>query len=291
MSGKRITIVCLMVGLGIALLLAVVPLYKQWRVDLAIKQLLTPAAQEIGEVPRAVSLLREIGLDDEAVVSGLLRALEDDGARQNYWGAGPDGIALYVPRLFSLLAEVGELAVPSLIELLGDDDPRIRALASDTLEQMGAAATPAIGLLMAAANAAEARENRYSEVNKPLDALIKMGRPAVPALVASLQSDEHDIRLQSLEALYLMGAEAEAAAPALVAVLVQHVPVQSYAELIKPDGTPNIHPLRKEVKEAADALVRIGVPAVPALMSVVEHSDEAVRNRVQETLQQIELAE
>lgn len=277
LTTKRSTIVSLLIGLAIVTLLAMGPLFKRSRINHAVAELLSPDAQKLGNVPSAVTYLETIGLNDKKVESALLGALTDDEARRHYWGGRPDVVASKVPRLFDLLVGVGEPAVPPLIQLLRDEDRRVRGIAADTLERMGVAAEPAIPALMAAANDPELRKNRYNDVNKPMDALIKLGQSAVPSLVQSLKSTDEDIRLQAVEALLLMGPEAEAAAPDLVQLLVHQPDV-----IEDPDDALVVTP--------ADVLVQIGTPTIPALKNALSHPDDAVRHRVERVLRTIEQA-
>ena len=275
LSTTRAAILLSSTGLAILGLLVIGPLFKRWRINHAVTELQTYEAQQLGEVPRAFTRLESIGLDDVAVVSALLDALGDDEVRKRYWGAGPDSGTSRVPRLFDLLVGVGQPAVPPLIELLQNDDRRVREIAADTLKRMGTDAEPAIPALMAAANDPEVRENRYNTVNKPLDALVKLGRYAVPALVESLKSREEDVRVQAVEALFLMRSEAEGAAPDLVELLI----TAPDADDALGDGL-SVTP--------ADALVRIGSAAIAPLKDALSHPDEAARRRVEKVLRRIE---
>jgi len=89
----------------------------------------------------------------------------------------------------------------------------------------------------------------WTEQDAAADALGRIGKPAVPALVQALRSTDADVRLQAVQVLARMGSDAHEAVPDLVALLDD--------------------PDERIRKATARTLGRIGPeasPAVPALM-------------------------
>jgi HEAT repeat protein len=80
-------------------------------------------------------------------------------------------------------------------------------------------------------------------------------RPALMALLDALSDEEEQVRRAAISALGRLGGAAREAVPALI-------------ETLKDDS------LREA---AADSLVSIGLPAVPALLEAVNHGTSAVR--------------
>ena len=138
--------------------------------------------------------------------------------------AGPD-IAALVANLKSAdqevsgqanltLIQIGEPAVPALVELLGSEDERLRARAASTLWGMGSkgkGAVPALALALADANF----EVRVASAM----ALESMGpdtTEAMPALIRALKDREGRVRQWAAKALGKIGPPAKDALPALV---------------------------------------------------------------------------
>jgi hypothetical protein len=100
--------------------------------------------------------------------------------------------------------------------------------------------------------------NRWTESQAAADALGRIGPPAVPDLVAALQSTDPEIRLPAAQVLARMGSDARDAVPYLIPLLDD--------------------PDERIRKTAARTLGRIGpaaAPAVPALMRTLLQPDPA----------------
>ncbi|MBM3242164.1 HEAT repeat domain-containing protein [Candidatus Poribacteria bacterium] len=145
------------------------------------------------------------------------------------------------------LADIGEPAVPLLIEALSDENWQVRLNAAVALGQIGdSAAVPA---LIAALND-EAWEVRANATV----ALGKMGQTVVPALIAALKDQDAPVRRNAARALGDIGDPT--AVPALIEILNDE------------DG---------EVRgSAAVALGEMGPVAVPALAAALKDENEAV---------------
>jgi HEAT repeat protein len=130
----------------------------------------------------------------------LLQALKDP--RQDV--SGPATLAVI---------RLGEPAVPGLIELLSDPDPRLRAKAASTLWGMGDRGKTAVPALCTALGDSESTVRVGSAM-----ALENMGpaaADAVPALVTALGHPDGDVRVWAAKALGKIGPQARPALPAL----------------------------------------------------------------------------
>jgi len=97
----------------------------------------------------------------------------------------------------------------------------------------------------------------------------------VADLIALLQSDKPKVRYDAARSLKKLGAKAEPAIKPLVAAL-------------RDSGAPtefDVQYLGPRVRDAAsDALVRIGLPAIPALIEALSHKDNEIRELAARTL-------
>ena len=141
--------------------------------------------------------------------------------------------------------------IEKLIEDLKDSDWSVRFTAAGALKEIkDPSCVPAL---------CEALKDSVSDVRRwAALALASIGIPAVPALIEALKDSKSDVRKWAAWAL------GEIKDPSAVAVL---------CEALK-DSEVCIQ------NKAADALVRIGVPAVPALSEALKDSDSDVRWRV-----------
>ena len=112
------------------------------------------------------------------------------------------------------LIQIGEPAVPQLMEMLKSDDVRVRTLAVTAfwgLGEKGRAAAPAL---------AEALGDPVDSIRlgaaMALDNMGPPAREAVPALIRSLKDRDAKVRQWSAKALGSIGPAAEKAVPALV---------------------------------------------------------------------------
>ncbi|MDM8000783.1 MAG: HEAT repeat domain-containing protein, partial [Dehalococcoidia bacterium] len=141
---------------------------------------------------------------------------------------------------------------------LKDKDEEVRIKAMEALTKVG---EPAIPAMIAALGAPDALVRRGAS-----DTLAKIGEGAVPALTHSLlDNDDRHVRIEAVESLGKMGHER--AVPPLVLALMD------------PDG---------DIQEmAAQALVSTGKPAVMPLVRVLRVAGNPVRARVIEVLLRI----
>ena len=95
--------------------------------------------------------------------------------------------------------------------------------------------------------------------------LAKIGAPAVAALVSALQEADRQLSLTIVDILERMGPQAEESVPALIEVLKQE------------NFSFHTHPLFLNRRaEVSDALISIGVAAVPKLIEVLNDTDKEV---------------
>src|SRR5262245_8314842 len=131
--------------------------------------------------------------------------------------------------------------------------------------------------------------------------LIRIGEPAVPAVVELLRHDDARIRARAATTLWGMGSKAKAAVPALASTLAdEHMEVRVASamalENIGPDAQVAMPALVRALKDregrvrqwAAKALGKIGPAARDALPALEEASRyEPIRPAVQEAVRQI----
>lgn len=110
----------------------------------------------------------------------------------------------------------GSLAVPGLVEMLGNPDPKLRSRAAATLWGLGPSAAGAVGAL-AKALADPVVEVRRSAATA-LSGIGAEAAPAVPALRTALKDSDNDVRQFSAKALGAIGPAAKAALPELQAL-------------------------------------------------------------------------
>jgi HEAT repeat protein len=153
------------------------------------------------------------------------------------------------------LGRLGALArdaIPTLIALLRDDDAKVRETAAQAVGQMGVAAIPALSGMLA-------HPDKYVR-RHAVWALGKLGpqaKTALAALCRGLKDEDPRTASGSAQALGNMGEDGFEAIPALTEAM---------------RGT-NIVLCRL----AAKALSQIGIPAVPALVAHLQHTDPFVR--------------
>jgi HEAT repeat protein len=169
-------------------------------------------------------------------------------SEQNQWGVLCR--ALTSERVRAATVQLGSNAVPALIDVLRDDDPRIRQAACTALGQIGdPAAVPELTKRL---------WDSASEVRiAACTALGQIGDPAaVPELTKRLRDSASEVRIAACTALGQIGDPS--AVPALIACLDD-----------------------EEMTDAAtSALLQIGKPAVPELSSAVYHHNPLIRNKV-----------
>lgn len=111
------------------------------------------------------------------------------------------------------IIRVGEPAVPGLVAMLRDADPRLRKTAATTLWGLGARGKEAVPAL------AEMLETPEPDLRlaaaMALDNMGPAAADAVPALIKALRDPEGEVRQWSAKALGHIGPAATAAVPAL----------------------------------------------------------------------------
>jgi HEAT repeat protein len=152
------------------------------------------------------------------------------------------------------IEQLGSSAVPALIDALRDDDPRIRQAACTALGKIGdPSAVPALIACLDQRNISEVAAN----------ALVQIGKPAVPALIETLTNPNERVRKAACTALGQIGDPS--AVPALITCLDYWYISQA----------------------AANALIQIGKPAIPALIETLTNPNERVRKAACTALGQI----
>ena len=177
-------------------------------------------------------------------------------------------------RLVEAFGAAGAPAVPALIQALGDSNSAVCCAAAEALGKLGdPQAIPA--LIQALGHDTDPFADDLDldavddlDLDAVLDAvyrdavravaaeaLVKIGTPAVPALIQALRDRSENVRFAAAEALGKLGDPQ--AVPALIQAL----------------GDSDWYVRRA----AAEALVKIGTPAVPALIRALGDSDSDVR--------------
>lgn len=112
------------------------------------------------------------------------------------------------------IINLGEPAVPALVSLLQDPDPRFRALAARTFWGMGKKAREGVPALAAAL--ADPETEVRQAVAMALENMGDAAAGAVPDLVKALRDDDGQVRQWAARALGSIGPAAESAVPALI---------------------------------------------------------------------------
>ncbi len=159
--------------------------------------------------------------DLKARVEAIKAFLEEKGSRYPAWGRV----------LLEALAQDGKNRIPILRALLEDNRGIIRLPAIEALGSLGSEAVAAVPDLVGLLGDRTLTERRVirgtvGHVFNPMlfdgkrfrgklpEAIRRMGRPAMPALVRALDREEH-VRIRALQILEAFGPDAEAALPAL----------------------------------------------------------------------------
>ena len=145
-----------------------------------------------------------------------------------------------------------------IVKLLADKDEQVRRKAAFALGGIAPEPVATIGPLIRlfADGNADVRQSAS-------EAVAKFNAEAVPALIDALQNDSPAIRLGAIRTLGQIGSDAKAAVPHLK------------TRLIAGDA------------ESADALARIGKPALAALADCIKQDNAAVRKQAVQALGKI----
>jgi len=225
-------------------------------------------------------------------------------------------------RLVGAFGAAGAPAIPALIQALGDSDRDVRWVAAKALGKLGdPQAIPALSVWAHAGE--DAARDALQTLGHPMldlpqavaqvaaqgawgvliraltctqvrEVVVGLGAPAVPALIQALGDSDSAVRRAAAEALGAIGDLQ--AVPALIQALgdwrsenVRCAAAEALGKLGDPQAVPAfIKALgdsdRAVRRAAAEALVKIGTPAVPAFIKALGDSDRAVRRAAAEAL-------
>jgi HEAT repeat protein len=142
---------------------------------------------------------------DHCWVRPLVRAIRDsDDMMKVWWEIGP------------LVEEIGEPAIPSLMELLTDSTEETRSRASSILETIAGKSNAVVPALIFAMNHADG--DVRADVCQTLMDIAEPGSKvitAIPALVEALKDDYDLVRLRAAETLGHLGPDAISSLPSL----------------------------------------------------------------------------
>jgi HEAT repeat protein len=216
----------------------------------APRKVVRKLCQRLGEVdPQAqAKIAQELGrLGAETAVAPLLGLLA---------APAPAGAAAA-----AALLQIGPMALPALLDALAAGSPLVSLAAADVLARAGVPAVPGLVRLLT--------DPHRSDRSTVADVLGRIGPPAQPAVTALLQTllDQHaSVReaaaaaLQKINPEWPRSREAEDAVPMLVRGL-----------------TPLAHQPAALARNASEALIRIGPPAVSALLEALEDDEHELR--------------
>ena len=204
----------------------------------AIPALIRTLADVDKDVRRAAVLaLAAVGRGSEEAVGGLILALNDDDwvvrrqAALSFEGLQPTA-SIAVPSIrnvlksessdvrtsaalaLSGLAPDSRQALPELISALGAEDWQLRAAAAHAIGALGADAQDALPALATAL-----RDRDWGVAEQVVEALTRIGKPAIPVLIAALEDPAVPVRWGSSRALGRIGSAAFEAIPALAGAL------------------------------------------------------------------------
>lgn len=217
---------------------------------------------------------------DTATIAALIEKLRDGDS------SGMEEVA-------EALAAIGPIAVPALIDALGQDEWPLRRGAAVALWKMGPAAKDAVPALRDALGSTD-----WAIQEMAACALGEIGpaaKDAVPALIKAIRRGREAVRYWAGQALRGIGTEAM---PALMAtfgdwtcdaevidaalVAMGSHAVTDLLDILRRDD-PDPEPRRR----AAKMLERIGSEAVPGLVAVWKDETDVIRNEAAKILVQI----
>lgn len=178
--------------------------------------------------------------------------------------------------VFWALIKIGPLALQPLIAALDDENEEtalIRQSVASVLGQIGSpeAVVPLIGAF---------RDKDWSVRRDAYRAIVKIGKPAVQPLISALKHPSDDIKWGAAGTLEALGWK-----PSADEVGATYWIVKNEWHKCVEIGAPSIEPLIERLghwdesmcKEAVGALVRIGQPCVPRLITTLEDENPRVR--------------
>jgi hypothetical protein len=240
----------------------------------------SPVATVLKQVEEAPALEGHV---PDALIPVLSKALAKDRAQRF---ASARGVAAALRLAHDHQPRAVFATPPALRFAEAAEDPEVRAAAAPTgnLATMppplhdptlaNAAHQPAtpVSMAMAALRIEPLlRDLRSGDSSARWRAVLALGalgggsRPAMLALLDAVADDDEAVRRAAVSSLGRLGAAARDAVPALVGILTD-----------------------EELREtAADSLVKIGLPAVPALLNALQHGTSSVRWQAAEALTRI----
>ncbi len=177
--------------------------------------------------------------------------------------ASPDAdIRFYAIWGLAFVGPPARSAAPTVVKALSDASAQVRRKAAYALGRIDTEPKLVVAALVTALADPDADVRQAVE-----QALPKLGKAAVPALVTALHNDKPGQRRQAIHMLGAIGADAGAAVPELLPLLL--APDKGLAE------------------PAAQALGGIGAPALPALTTAAANDQSAVRSLALDALERI----
>jgi HEAT repeat protein len=258
-----------------------------------------PAATGDGAAPAVEALIVQLKDEDPHVRAQAARALGQMG-KAAVSAAEPLAALVADEDATVRRAAVGalrgiepddEMIVPLMLKMLGDADPHVVALATNSLAEEGPEIVPAMIKAM----------DDERTIYWAILVLLELGpdaKEAVPALAQALSHQHEEIRHEAAQALRAIGPDAKAAVPELMAALDdEQIVVQMPAVL----ALGSIGPAAKEaaqkvrsLQESDDDLLKVCVmwaiekmepdqqrlktETTPALVNLLLHEDQTVRN-------------
>jgi HEAT repeat protein len=199
-------------------------------------------------------------------------------------GAADPDVRFYAAWGLAFVGPPARGAAPAVVKALADSSAQVRRKAAYALGRIDPEPAAVVEALVAALGDADGDVRQAAQ-----DALPKMGRAAVPALVKVLHGGKEVARDSAIRALGQMGADAADAVADLKAILLQpnKGPAQAAADALAGIGAPAVGALVAAAAAddatirtlALQALHRIGVPAVPALVDLLGGSKHADTRR------------
>ncbi len=217
---------------------------------------------------QALTSLGELGPAAREAVPALLQMLKDRGnAQTNPNTLSPAGLVAA-----QSLARIGRAAVPTLVQALGSDHPRVRAGVAHALGLMRLPLPAAVAPLQ---NALKDRDEhvRYQAAL----ALLRLGQKAdtvAPILHDLLRALTPAIRLETALLLQQLGPDAKSATALVEALRDEHLELPAPADGGQQD--PGM-PVPRPRNVAVGALAALGADAVPVLIKAAGDTDPQVR--------------
>jgi HEAT repeat protein len=180
------------------------------------------------------------------------------------------------------LGEIGEPAIPALIQALGDKNLLVRRSAGEVLQNMGSHAIPALVQALKDSDVLMRRRASYmlSKIRGNYVEVVKKSpetKAAVPKLIALLKDSDAEMRSSAALALGNIGAEPKDAVPALIPLLKDS---NTRVRRFTASGL-GIIVFRAEDKAAVAKAV------VPALIPLLKDSDSEMRSSAANALASI----